>query len=64
MEETREERESTKRGKEGHELRVVRIDCNPGPDAQDRLRPLFTLLVRLAAKDSLPDQEGRTEAEG
>ena len=29
------------------------IDFNPGPDAQDRLRRLFTLLVKYATKDKL-----------
>ena len=32
---------------------VVTIDFNPGPDAQDRLRRLFTLLVKYATKDKL-----------
>ena len=30
------------------EMRVVGLDFNPGPDAQDRLRRLFTILVKLA----------------
>ena len=33
------------------ELGVVRIRCNPAPDAQDRLRRLFTLLVKYATGD-------------
>ncbi len=37
--------------KESPELRVVSIDYNPGPDAQDRLRRLFTLLVKYAVRD-------------
>ena len=41
----------------GPELRVVRVDCNPGPDAQDRLRRLFTLLVKCAARARLPVPE-------
>ena len=35
------------------EMRVVGIDFNPGPDAHDRLRRLFTILVKLA-DDTLP----------
>ena len=31
------------------ELRVVGINCNPAPDAQDRLRLLFTLLLEHTA---------------
>ncbi len=30
------------------ELRVVEINVNPAPDAQERLRRLFTILSRLA----------------
>ena len=37
--------------KESPELRVVSIDFNPGPDAQDRLRRLFSLLVKYAVRD-------------
>ena len=53
-----------KSGRAGPEPRVVRIDCNPGPDAEDRLRRLFTLLVRLAVRDNLPAREDRTGDEG
>ena len=57
-------------GRAGPELRVVGIDCNPGPDAEDRLRRLFVLLLKLAARDdqrphqsdSSPDSG--SEAEG
>ena len=38
-------------GRTGPELRVVGIDCNPGPDAENRLRRLFAILVKLAARD-------------
>ena len=34
------------------ELRVVEINHNPGPDAEDRLRRLFTILLRYAAEDA------------
>ncbi len=54
MKETKRQRKPTKSGRAGPEPRVVRIDCDPGPDAEDRLRRLFTLLVKLATKDSLP----------
>ena len=35
------------------DMRVVGIDFNPGPDAEERLRRLFTILVRLA-DDEIP----------
>ena len=55
----------------GPELGVVSIDFNPGPDAQDRLRRLFTLLVKYATKDKLspsdtdsPSKDDPAEDEG
>ena len=57
-------------GRAGPELRIVGIDCNPGPDAEDRLRRLFAILVKLAARDDeRPPQtdvspDGGSEAEG
>lgn len=44
-----------RRGRESDapDMRVVGIDFNPGPDAEERLRRLFTILVRLA-DDDLP----------
>ena len=34
------------------------INCNPAPDAQDRLRRLFTLLLELTSedRDSAPEE--------
>ena len=39
------------------ELRVVAINCNPAPDAQDRLRRLFTILLERAAEERLAAPE-------
>ena len=43
-------------------MKITGIDFNPGPDAQDRLRRLFTILVKpvgeelpLSGADPLPD---------
>ena len=33
------------------ELKVVEICARPGPDGEERLRRLFTLLVKLASDD-------------
>ena len=47
-------RDTKKPGKPGKprradpEPRVVRIEFNPGPDAEDRLRRVFTILVNHA----------------
>ena len=39
-------------GTDSPELRVVAIHCNPAPDAQDRLRRLFTLLLEHTAESA------------
>ena len=41
-------------GREAAELGVVRVFSNPGPDAEDRLRRLFSLLVKYATSDRTP----------
>ena len=55
-----------RRAIEGPELRVVGVDVNPAPDAEERLRRLFTILARLV-EDNLPtpgkDSSGE-ESEG
>ena len=59
----------------GPEPRIGRIECNPAPDAEDRLRRLFTLLAgHLAsadmtesepdAADQVPPAEDQDEAQG
>ena len=64
-----------KPAKEEPELRFVGIDVKPAPDAQDRLRRIFTILLEHAAserhaapeKDSLPEADiagNHVEAEG
>ncbi len=52
--------------REDPELRVVGIDVKPAPDAQERLRRLFTILVDLAQDDQPlpetdPQPDGREE---
>jgi hypothetical protein len=44
------------------ELRVVSITCKPAPDAQDRLRRLFTLLLELTAEESQPQPPAGRDA--
>ncbi len=51
MEETKSEDKPKGSSRRGTGLGVVSIDFNPGPDAQDRLRRLFTLLVKYAVRD-------------
>ena len=46
------------------DMRVVGIDFNPGPDAEERLRRLFTLLVKYATRDKLPVPEQDSPFDG
>ena len=48
-------------------MRVVGIDFKPGPDAQERLRRLFLILLKLAddempGADPLSDEGGEEKA--
>ena len=55
--------------KDPPDMRVVGIDFNPGPDAEERLRRLFIILLKLAddempqiGEDSSPDDGSGEEA--
>ena len=47
------------------EIGVVRVFSNPGPDAEDRLRRLLSLMVRYATRDEQapPEQDSPTDAQ-
>ena len=53
-------------GKDSPELRVVGIHFNPAPDAQDRLRRIFTILLEHAATDrqAAPDDNDAPTHDG
>ena len=53
MEEVANKKRQKRPGRDAPEIRVVGIDVKPAPDAQARLRRLFTILVKLA-EDDLP----------
>ena len=44
-------------------LGTVRVVCRPAPDADDRLRHLFTLLVKHATRDGEAASEDGSPAE-
>ena len=46
-----------KSGRSGPEPTVVEVRCNPAPDAQERLRKVFTILAKHIAEDGLPASE-------
>ena len=56
----------SKSTRDGPELGVVRVWSKPAPDAQDRLRRLFTLLVRHATADGTtpPEMHSHKEDDG
>ena len=46
-------------------MKVVGIEFNPAPDAQDRLRRLFTILAGLVEdRPTLPDMDSQKNGEG
>ena len=45
-------------------MRVVGIDFNPGPDAHDRLRRLFTLLLVYADREERRPQGEDSHSNG
>ena len=72
MRETTGQEQPKRRGRppsDGPELRVVGVNVNPAPDAQDRLRRLFTILARIvegeppmSGKDPTPDEGSQEES--
>ena len=63
MEEKDNQKQPKRPGRDASEIRVVRVASNPGPDAQDRLRRLLTLMVKYATQDRL-DAPEKDSAEG
>ena len=57
MKDTKRRDQPKRSSRDSSDMRVVGIDFNPGPDAEERLRRLFTLLVKYATRDKLPVPE-------
>ena len=57
MKHTNSQKRPKSSGKTSSDLGMVRVFANPGPDAEDRLRCLFALLVKYAGRDRLPVPE-------
>ncbi len=56
----KDRKEQKRRGKpagDAPEIGVVRVFANPGPDAQERLRRLLSLMVRYATQDGQSESE-------
>ena len=54
MNEGKKPKRRGRRPREDPELRVVGIHVKPAPDAEDRLRRIFTILARVV-EDELPE---------
>ena len=60
MKEAREQGKGPNRARSEPELRFVGVEFKPAPDAQDRLRRLFTILAsHFADKDSIDEGQDR-----
>ena len=68
MKDTTGQEQPKRRGRkasDGPELKVVGIDYKPAPDAQDRLRRLFTILARVVEGDfATPEAESSQDEDG
>ncbi len=54
MKDTNSQKKPKNSARDASDIRVVRVASNPGPDAEDRLRRLLTLMVKLATQDRPP----------
>ncbi len=57
MAKVRKSERPKKSGRSGPDPTVVEVRCNPAPDAQERLRRIFTLLAKHIAEDGLREME-------
>ncbi len=57
MKEATRRTEQKTRREASAELRVVAINCNPAPDARDRLRRLFTILAKLTQDEEASPED-------
>ena len=68
MKETAGQEQPKRRGRppsDGPELRVVGVNVNPAPDAQERLRRLFTILARVVESEPpVPGADPSSEGGG
>ena len=64
MKDTNSRKKSKRLRGDAPDIGVVRLASNPGPDAQDRLRRLFSLPVKYATKDrqAVPEKDSPSDA--
>ena len=54
MKDTNSQEKLRNSARDASDIRVVRVASNPGLDAEDQLRRLLTLMVKLATQDRPP----------
>ena len=64
MKDTNSRKKPKSSRRDAPDIGVVRLASNPGPDAEDRLRRLFSLLVKYATKDrqAAPEEDSPSDA--
>ena len=64
MKDKSSQQEPKRPGRDASDIGVVRVASNPGPDAEDRLRRLFSLLVKYATQDreAAPEKDSPSDA--
>ena len=65
MEDKQKYRRMGRSAENAPEMKVVGIAFTPGPDAEDRLRRLFTILLEHAVRDrqAVPEEDAPTEVD-
>ena len=57
MEDTKTRNGRKRPERDPSEIGVVRVFSNPGPDAEERLRRLVTLMIKYATRDGMATSE-------
>ena len=62
MENDKQNKRSRRPGRNASQVGVVRVSSNPAPDAEDRLRRVFAILVKYATRNGLGASDKREDA--
>ena len=64
MKDTNSQKKPKRPDRDAPDIGVAEVRYNPGPDAEDRLRRLFSLLVKYATKDrqAAPEEDSPSDA--
>ena len=63
MEDTKTRNGRKRPERDPSEIGVVRVFSNPGPDAEERLRRLVTLMIKYATGNGQAEPEGDAEGD-